>query len=142
LKLFDFYGLAPGDLFDTQDAAAQDALIYFRGLEGVNDWEYAAAIYYLPAICKYSYNEPLTMLMGGTSEVNPNMPGNSTWTGDIHNHPINEVTRRERAGSTVNNNTFSPADIMGNKDSGTTGYLITPSGGLSKYTPSTWRPVR
>jgi RHS repeat-associated protein len=129
LRRSDILGLKPGDEFSSEEAAARDALAYFRTLYNVDRLEYAAAIY-KKGNCKFSYTEPDTFFSCNTSPV-PfyRAPFGVRITADIHNHPRMSCPGEDPA----LNEYFSDVDIAGYGRDGTSGYLITPTWRLKKW---------
>ena len=130
--LTDQYGLAPGEKFPTEEAAAQDAISYawkFTVRDGV---EYGGWIFQNPD-CKWEY----TFVKGTKYRVDYGRPMPDGTTADYHTHPPQPFIYQPPT-------EFSKSiDIPGNNNDRTRGYLgIPPDGEMKIYTPPNVRQPR
>jgi uncharacterized protein DUF4329 len=140
LRFRDRSGLVPGDLFDTESAAALDAHNYISRIPRSRHVEFSVVIYQLQS-CKYSYTEVHTQ--GFPRTVTPDasdVPPDTDITADYHNHiPRTPGTRRYVPGmGTItlgDPNEFSPDDVKAYDQYGITGYMGVPGGNVYVYYP-------
>lgn len=121
----DKFGLAPGDSYASEDAAAYAALgdIYQKSMhEGV---EYGGRIYQKDlGLGPYSYTPPIK---GTSTKMHPGeCPTGTDARGYYHTHPYV---------ADYDSESFSRMDEWVAKQFGYAGYLATPSGRYLKYTP-------
>jgi hypothetical protein len=148
-------GLDPGDLFDTELEAANDAMRYIATHHQWIDFEFAATIYQLftgPAGCKYSYTEPRTDFSPVSVNPSTDVPPGSDITADYHNHTpapegpillpdgwarIPKSSESQFSGGPV---PMRRGDINAYEENGTTGYMGSPNGKLHVYYPKNRAP--
>lgn len=147
-KFSDFYGLDPGDWFDSLDDAAVDALCIWNRRSINNRLEYAGQFYQSSLTDRYSYTEGRSVL-GGRDRSNPyalDIPWFTNSVGVYHTHG-NEAPEYGYGfpGSTENrngNNNFSDTDIEHADKRMQPSYLGTPSEGFWVYDPVVGRNER
>jgi len=134
----DFFGLAPGESFDSEVAAAKDAYKYARDNYDTDYTEYGTFIY-KNECGKYSYEEFTEGNYDGTSIDWWSF--DRDYTASFHTHPDIIFDPDGFLGFIetdfgVNEN-FSPPDFAYAKRIGRNSYLGTPDGALKGYNPKT-----
>lgn len=125
INYLDHWGAEVGDKYPTQDAAAKDALNDIYGPSVKKDREYGGYIYQNKD-GTYSYTKAKKGEQHGISDLGPKP---STATADYHSHGA-------ESGPAYDDENFSPTDKKDNRNTGLDGYLVTPSGQMKKYDPS------
>ena len=132
INQIDPSGLAPGDLYQTRDQAAKDAMSDIYDFTKRKTVEYAGVIYQNPNDGTYSYTRPNK----GTKDTsNPGTcPKDKRFRGTYHSHPSLPPPYQTEA--------FMGQDVIAaelrTSESGKAqpGYLITPSGNMLRYDPN------
>ncbi|MDX2227876.1 MAG: RHS repeat-associated core domain-containing protein [Verrucomicrobiae bacterium] len=137
VNFVDPWGTKPGEPYTTPDAAAMAAANDMYEDSYNNDWEYIANIYQ-DKDGKYSYTEPKTQENPHSSSLSKkNIPQGTSYNSNIHSHgaPSEGYNDEEFSGSPDD-----PCDRSTDKavsdTRGSSGYLVTPSGKVKKYTPN------
>ena len=140
----DFTGMAPGDPFESRDAAANDALNYINPTSIRENVEYAGYTYFKDG--KHYASQPVR---GEGDKATHRVP--RTANGDYHTHSDyskpgknNKAERTDKANDRYNSDHFSPGDRQNSsklkKGTGAEdyrSYLGTPSGEFRVYDPKT-----
>ena len=129
LRWSDPFGLAPGDPYPSQHAAATAAISEIIPVSILRDTEYGGMIYLQPS-GEYSYTQPRSLgKAGGTQTGDPggpkSCPADSKSTAYYHTH--GDYDQR------YNNENFSDPDLNYADHFNIDGYLGTPSGALKYY---------
>lgn len=117
----DPWGMAPGDSYDTQDEAAQDAMDDIIDQSINEDREYGGWIYQNDD-GTYSYTEPNRGTEHGCS------PGVRPENGTAYYH-----THGAESGPDYDDENFSPKDRNYADNNDVDGYVETPSGAIKRY---------
>ena len=135
-------GLEPLSVHATPDAAATNFGMHYGATSISANQEYGSTIYQVstPTGTGYTYSAANVGTTGASVSVS-SAPAGSTATGDIHTHAAYDAAYKNDVFSgipaTGANTTSTRGDVGDNNRNGLTGYLVTPSGTLQKYDPTT-----
>jgi RHS repeat-associated protein len=112
---------APGDTFETKEAAAMDMLGYMKEKTDASGLEHAGVVYEKGK--SFSYDEPVS---GSLGSVTPVFPVEKRSVLMAHTHPY---------ALGYDGEVFKDQDVIFSEDINLPSYLLTPSGQVFVYTP-------